>query len=48
MEEGEEVGLCGNRWLFLGEEYFSREFLYEREWEGWVKDERLGKLGVGF
>ncbi|MDW4233900.1 assimilatory sulfite reductase (NADPH) flavoprotein subunit [Staphylococcus saprophyticus] len=48
MQEREELGLSGNTWLFFGEQYFTTDFLYQTEWQAWLKDETLAKLDLAF
>lgn len=48
MQEREELGLTGNTWLFFGEQYFTTDFLYQTEWQAWLKDETLAKLDLAF
>ncbi|PHK48501.1 assimilatory sulfite reductase (NADPH) flavoprotein subunit [Staphylococcus edaphicus] len=48
LQEREELGLTGNTWLFFGEQYFTTDFLYQTEWQAWLKDETLSKLDVAF
>lgn len=48
MQEREDLGLSGNTWLFFGEQYFTTDFLYQTEWQAWLKDETLAKLDLAF
>ncbi|SUM78791.1 sulfite reductase flavoprotein subunit [Staphylococcus saprophyticus] len=48
MQEHEELGLSGNTWLFFGEQHFTTDFLYQTEWQAWLKDETLAKLDLAF
>lgn len=48
MQEREELGLSGNTWLFFGEQHFTTDFLYQTEWQAWLKDETLAKLDLAF
>ncbi|MDG0842115.1 assimilatory sulfite reductase (NADPH) flavoprotein subunit [Staphylococcus equorum] len=48
LQEREELGLTGNTWLFFGEQYFTTDFLYQTEWQTWLKDDVLSKLDVAF
>lgn len=48
MQAREDLGLSGNTWLFFGEQYFTTDFLYQTEWQAWLKDETLAKLDLAF
>ena len=48
MQECEELGFEGNTWLFFGEQHFTTDFLYQTEWQEWLKDGTLSKLDVAF
>ena len=48
MQEREELGFEGNTWLFFGEQHFTTDFLYQTEWQEWLKDGTLSKLDVAF
>ncbi|MEQ6087575.1 assimilatory sulfite reductase (NADPH) flavoprotein subunit [Staphylococcus saccharolyticus] len=48
MQECEELGFEGNTWLFFGEQHFTTDFLYQTEWQEWLKDSTLSKLDVAF
>ena len=43
MQEREEHGFKGNTWLFFGDQHFTTDFLYQTEWQEWLKDGVLGK-----
>ena len=38
MQEREEYGYKGNTWLFFGDQHFTTDFLYQTEWQEWLKD----------
>ena len=52
MQEREEYGYKGkygykgNTWLFFG--IFTTDFLYQTEWQEWLKDGVLEKMNVAF
>ncbi|MCM3403942.1 assimilatory sulfite reductase (NADPH) flavoprotein subunit [Cytobacillus oceanisediminis] len=48
MQEREESGADGKSWLFFGDQHFVTDFLYQTEWQKWLKDGVLTKLDVAF
>ncbi|MBN8234408.1 assimilatory sulfite reductase (NADPH) flavoprotein subunit [Halobacillus kuroshimensis] len=48
LEEREELGAEGNAWLFFGEQHFTTDFLYQTEWQRWLKDGVLSRMDVAF
>ncbi len=48
MQEREEYGHKGNTWLFFGDQHFTTDFLYQTEWQEWLKDGFLEKMNVAF
>lgn len=48
MQECEEYGYKGNTWLFFGDQHFTTDFLYQTEWQEWLKDGVLEKMNVAF
>nr|WP_263314649.1 assimilatory sulfite reductase (NADPH) flavoprotein subunit [Mammaliicoccus sp. Marseille-Q6498] len=48
IQEKEELGLKNKAWLFFGEQHFTTDFLYQTEWQGWLKDGVLSKLSLAF
>lgn len=48
MQEREEYGYKGNTWLFFGDQHFTIDFLYQTEWQEWLKDGFLEKMNVAF
>ncbi|MDR0125636.1 assimilatory sulfite reductase (NADPH) flavoprotein subunit [Bacillus zhangzhouensis] len=48
MQEREEVGANGKSWLFFGDQHFVTDFLYQTEWQKWLKDGVLTKMDVAF
>ncbi|NMD71021.1 assimilatory sulfite reductase (NADPH) flavoprotein subunit [Bacillus sp. DNRA2] len=48
MQEREETGAEGKAWMFFGDQHFVTDFLYQTEWQKWVKDGVLTKMDVAF
>ena len=48
LQEREATGAGGKSWLFFGERNFRSDFLYQTEWQGWLKDGTLGRMDVAF
>lgn len=48
IQEREERGAEGKNWLFFGDQHFVTDFLYQTEWQGWLKSGVLTKLNVAF
>jgi sulfite reductase (NADPH) flavoprotein alpha-component len=48
LGEREESGASGNTWLFYGDQHFSTDFLYQVEWQKWLKDGVLTRMDVAF
>lgn len=48
MQEREETGAQGKSWMFFGDQHFVTDFLYQTEWQKWVKDGVLTKMDVAF
>ncbi|MGM7722455.1 assimilatory sulfite reductase (NADPH) flavoprotein subunit [Metabacillus sp. Hm71] len=48
MQEREEMGAEGKSWLFFGDQHFVTDFLYQTEWQKWLKDGVLTKMDVAF
>ena len=48
MQEREEYGYKGNTWLFFGDQHFTTDFLYQTEWQEWLKEGILEKMNVAF
>jgi len=48
MEEREEIGAEGKTWLFFGEQHFVTDFLYQIEWQQWLKEGVLTRMDVAF
>jgi len=48
VQEREESGTEGKSWLFYGDQHFTTDFLYQIEWQRWLKDGILTRLDVAF
>jgi sulfite reductase (NADPH) flavoprotein alpha-component len=48
MQERESRGAAGRSWLFFGERNFRTDFLYQTEWQAWLKDKALTRMDVAF
>lgn len=48
MEERAERRATGKSWLFFGDRRFATDFLYQVEWQRWLKEGVLTKLDVAF
>ncbi|GLF90811.1 sulfite reductase [NADPH] flavoprotein alpha-component [Bacillus safensis] len=48
IQEREEIGANGKSWLFFGDQHFVTDFLYQTEWQKWLKDGVLTKMDVAF
>lgn len=48
MQEREETGVEGKAWMFFGDQHFVSDFLYQTEWQKWLKDGVLTKMDVAF
>ena len=48
IQEREELGVEGKSWLFFGDQHFVTDFLYQTEWQKYLKDGVLTKLDVAF
>jgi len=48
LEERESEGITGNSWLFFGDQHFSTDFLYQLDWQRWLKTGVLSKMDVAF
>ncbi len=48
LGEREETGAEGKTWLFFGDQHFSTDFLYQVEWQRWLKDGVLTRMDVAF
>lgn len=48
MQEREEIGAEGKSWLFFGDRHFVSDFLYQTDWQSWLKSGVLAKMDVAF
>jgi sulfite reductase (NADPH) flavoprotein alpha-component len=48
LQEREAQGVDGRSWLFFGERNFRNDFLYQTEWQDWLKQGVLTRLDVAF
>jgi sulfite reductase (NADPH) flavoprotein alpha-component len=48
MQEREARAAAGRSWLFFGERNFRTDFLYQTEWQAYLKDKVLTKMDVAF
>ena len=48
MQEREEIGAEGKSWMFFGDQHFVTDFLYQTEWQKWLKNGVLTKMDVAF
>ncbi len=48
VEEREYQGTAGRNWLIFGEQHFRTDFLYQTEWQRWLRDGSLTRMDVAF
>ena len=48
VEEREAVGATGRNWLFFGDQHFNTDFLYQVEWQRWLRAKVLTHLDLAF
>jgi sulfite reductase (NADPH) flavoprotein alpha-component len=48
LQEREETGADGKTWLFYGDQHFLTDFLYQVEWQKWLKKGVLTQMDVAF
>jgi sulfite reductase (NADPH) flavoprotein alpha-component len=48
MQEREATGAGGPSWLFFGSRNYTHDFLYQLEWQDWLKSGVLGRIDVAF
>ncbi len=48
MQERDAQDAQGKNWLFFGNPHFTQDFLYQVEWQGYVKDGLLDKITLAF
>jgi sulfite reductase (NADPH) flavoprotein alpha-component len=48
IQDREESEAKGKAWLFFGDQHFVTDFLYQTEWQKWLKTGVLTKMDVAF
>ena len=48
VEEREALGATGKNWLFFGDQHFATDFLYQAEWQRYLKSGVLACMDVAF
>ena len=48
MQEREATEATGDNWLFFGDQTFTQDFLYQVEWQGYLKSGLLTKIDLAF
>lgn len=48
LQERDEAGIVGNSWLFFGHRHYTQDFLYQLEWQDWLKRGVLARFDVAF
>jgi len=48
LGERAETGASGKTWLFYGDHHFTTDFLYQTEWQRWLKEGVLTRMDVAF
>ena len=48
LQEREASGAGGRNWLFFGDRHFHTDFLYQIEWQAWLKAGLLTRMDVAF
>ncbi|MFT5757331.1 MAG: sulfite reductase (NADPH) flavoprotein alpha-component [Alteromonadaceae bacterium] len=48
MQEREAANAKGDNWMFFGDQTFTQDFLYQVEWQGYLKSGLLTKMDVAF
>ncbi|WP_342605486.1 assimilatory sulfite reductase (NADPH) flavoprotein subunit [Peribacillus sp. FSL E2-0159] len=48
IQDREESDAKGKTWLFFGDQHFVTDFLYQTEWQKWLKTGLLTKMDVAF
>jgi sulfite reductase (NADPH) flavoprotein alpha-component len=48
LQQRQAAGATGRNWLFFGDRNFTHDFLYQLEWQEWLKDGLLTRLDVAF
>ncbi|MGE0809017.1 MAG: assimilatory sulfite reductase (NADPH) flavoprotein subunit [Immundisolibacter sp.] len=48
LQEREALGAGGRNWLFFGDRHFHTDFLYQTDWQAWLKSGLLTRMDVAF
>ncbi|WEP48808.1 NADPH-dependent assimilatory sulfite reductase flavoprotein subunit [Cronobacter dublinensis subsp. beijingensis] len=48
MQQREADGATGKNWLFFGNPHFTEDFLYQVEWQRYVKEELLNRIDLAW
>ncbi|GGA80473.1 sulfite reductase [NADPH] flavoprotein alpha-component [Neiella marina] len=48
MQQREADGIEGNSWMFFGNPHFTQDFLYQVEWQSYLKSGVLGRMDVAW
>jgi sulfite reductase (NADPH) flavoprotein alpha-component len=48
LQERQAAGAKGRNWLFFGDRNFSHDFLYQLDWQAFLKDGVLSRIDVAF
>jgi sulfite reductase (NADPH) flavoprotein alpha-component len=48
LQHRQAAGAAARNWLFFGDRSFTHDFLYQLEWQEWLKDGLLTRLDVAF
>ena len=48
LQDRQAAGAGGRNWLFFGDRSFTHDFLYQLEWQGFLKDGVLSRIDVAF
>lgn len=48
LEQREATGAQGKSWLFFGDQHYVTDFLYQIEWQRWLKEGVLTNMDVAF
>ena len=48
MQQREALGISGRSWLFFGERRFRTDFLYQLEWQEWLRGGQLTRADLAF
>lgn len=48
MQQRVAEGVAGDSWLFFGNPYFEQDFLYQTEWQQYLKSGALSRISLAF